>query len=343
MSRRFTFWQKKRGSRRTGSQLWGGIGEGLFFAALVLIGTVAVATLVTTQVLQAVEGAATMSGWTLSLFILIAVLFIGFGGGGLLRTTVQVGTSAERRTALAQKAADIELLRESKPQSKQYPNIPYDGDLTNSPGIMLSYRLPIDASPIWRFLGFAGLWICTVGLASMLVAWAWTGMGAQSGDMTRVSVSTLFVLIAIVTTYFFVRTLLIQISLGPTIVEISDHPLHPDHCYQVFLSQSGHLTLKWLQMRLICEEEATYEQGTDIRTEIRPVCSHQVFRKAEFQINPGRPFEEEFELRIPEEAMHSFNSTSNSIHWKLVVRGEAVGWPQFHRTFPIIIFPCKSN
>ena len=43
---RFRFLEKKRGSRRTGSNLAGGVGEGLFFAALFLLGVGTMSSLI---------------------------------------------------------------------------------------------------------------------------------------------------------------------------------------------------------------------------------------------------------------------------------------------------------
>jgi hypothetical protein len=37
--------------------------------------------------------------------------------------------------------------------------------------------------------------------------------------------------------------------------------------------------------------------------------------------------------------MHSFAANHNEIAWKLVVEGEAAGWPAYRRTFPVIICP----
>ncbi len=343
MSRQFTFWSKKRGTRRTGSQLLGGIGEALFYAMLLLFGTISLAVVVTAQAIHVSAGGSAMSAWTLTLYVLIAVLCAGIGGGGMFYATARVGASAERRSAIAKKAANIDLLKDRPATAKKYPTIPRVTNVENSPGVQLAYRLPIIQSPTWRFFSISLFWLASAGFATVLMVWAMAGQSLLPPDTPRFYVTSPFLMIAIAATYFFVRALAIQISLGPTTVEISDHPLHPGQCYQVFLSQAGHLTIKWLTLRLVCEEEATYQEGTNIRTETRPVCSQKVFRKADFRIKPGIPFESEFELRIPAEAMHSFKSPNNSVNWKLVVRGEAAGWPVFERSFPVIVFPCSNN
>ena len=70
--------------------------------------------------------------------------------------------------------------------------------------------------------------------------------------------------------YLFMRQLLIASGVGPTQLEISDHPLLPGRRYDLYLSQAGRLTMNFLEIDIVCEEQATYHQGTDTRTERRP-------------------------------------------------------------------------
>lgn len=340
MARPFRLWEKKRGSRQTGSRFWGGIGEALFYATLLLIGTIALVYLGTSQVLQRGEP---MSVWTLSLGVLVGLAFVVLGAGGLFFSTMEFTASAERRSAIAKQASDIDLLKDSQSTDGEFPSIPRHANLTDSPGVKLKYRLPAAQSPTWRMLSITVLWLVSIGIATALVVWTMDGMNESANEFYRVLITTPFVAIAIGTTYLFVHGLLIQVSLGPTTVEISDHPLYPGKCYHVYVSQAGHLSMNWLQLRILCEEEATYQQGTNVRTETRPICSESVFYRSDFAINPGVPFEHECELRVPEEAMHSFQSASNGVHWKLVISGDAAGWPTFEHTFPIIVYPCHSN
>ncbi len=322
--------------------MMGGIGEAMLFAALLLFGTISLAALVTSQLLNA--GGDTLSTWTLGLGVAVSVTCVLIGGGGILSTALQLRTSVERRSALANEAATrVELLGTTPATEREYPCIPRDADLTNSPGVRLAYRLPIAASPNSQFFYLSGFWLAAVGLASTLVVWALEGFQVVPREAYRGLVAFPFAIIAITTTYFFVKSLLVQITLGPTTVEVSDHPLFPTKSYRVFVSQAGHLSASGLQLRLVCQEEVTYEQGTNVRTESQVVCSQQLFRKEDVEINPGDPFEHECEFEVPEEAMHTFQSASNRIHWKLVVRGNVQGWPDFERSFSVVVYPCNSN
>jgi len=56
------------------------------------------------------------------------------------------------------------------------------------------------------------------------------------------------------------------------------------------LAQHGNVTMKSLEVSLICEEEATFMQGTDIRTEVREVYRHSCATWHDFRIEPAIPF-----------------------------------------------------
>jgi hypothetical protein len=101
--------------------------------------------------------------------------------------------------------------------------------------------------------------------------------------------------------------------------------------------------MKSLQLWLVCEEEATFTQGTDIRTEFREVFRQPCFERREFRIEPGLPFQETCTVAVPATAMHSFHSPHNAVRWQLVVQGEAEGWPGFARGFPIVVYPGDAT
>jgi hypothetical protein len=142
---------------------------------------------------------------------------------------------------------------------------------------------------------------------------------------------------------FFVRQIVVTAGIGPTLVEISEHPLQPGGRYQLFFSQSGRLTVNVLRALLTCEEVVTYRQGTNARTETREVFNQELFRREKFEIEGGLPFEMEFDLSLPPGAMHSFKADHNQIDWALVVQGEVAGWPDFKRSFPLVVRPAPGS
>ncbi len=111
--------------------------------------------------------------------------------------------------------------------------------------------------------------------------------------------------------------------------------------YRLFLSQAGRLNVRSLELALVCDEETTFRQGTDIRTERCRVFSQPVFVEEDFKIEPSKAFERECELTIPNHVMHSFRAKHNAVHWMLVARGQAHLWPAFERCFPIVVYPAE--
>jgi hypothetical protein len=99
------------------------------------------------------------------------------------------------------------------------------------------------------------------------------------------------------------------------------------------------MKLRSINLSLVCEEQATYRQGTDMRTE-----SHRAFKEDlailnNHDLRSDRVLEHEFQFSIPESAMHSFRSEHNQVQWKLVVRGKPESLPRFMRSFLIIVHP----
>ena len=152
-----------------------------------------------------------------------------------------------------------------------------------------------------------------------------------------------FVLIGLGAIVVFIRQLLVATGIGPTLMEISDHPFQPGGQYRLFLSQSGRLTINAMRVSLVCEEAATYRQGTNTRTETQEVYRQELFCREGFRIESGLPFETEFELNVPEGAMHSFKADHNEINWTLAVEGDVANWPNYKRSFPVIVRPANGS
>ncbi len=169
MARIFRLWEKKRGDRRTGSKFVGGLGEALFFGVLFLLGALSLAYLVVSRVFVDTPQLY-QPGFGFWLMVLVMVSFTLIGGSGVVYTVLQVGTSAERRSAIALRAADIDLISDALSSQREFPTIPRDANLTNSPGIRLAYRLPVT---------HPGPWILFAATAFFLV---WNSITAVSGD-----------------------------------------------------------------------------------------------------------------------------------------------------------------
>lgn len=277
--------------------------------------------------------------WWVWLTLLVPTLFIVIGGGGLVYTALVWGKSVERRTALAQRAGGRDLLGGKAAVDRQFPTVPSSDDISNSPGIRLAYRLPVATSPGWALFGLTTvtlIWnIVVVVFAWLAVTAFWQG----EPDWYASAFLVPFALIGILLIGLLLRELVRTTGIGTTRVEISDHPLTPGGHYEMLLSQSGKLKAREFEVLLVCEERATYRQGTNVRTELREVYRQRLFRRKDFAIESAAPFEAHCALAIPEDAMHSFRAPNNAIGWRLVVRGNLVGWPRLRRDFSIVVRP----
>ena len=341
MARWIRLFEKKRGERRTGSSFMGRIGETAFFGSLFLLGAVILSNVVFQEIMNPSLAPRTI-GLGFWLMLLVLSSFVLIGGGGVLWTVFHSRTSVERRSAIAKNASNIDLLSEAIPMPRDYPTLPADANLINSPGVVLAYRLPTVESPIWGLFAAALFCLAWNGMTAVLAVYATRSWTSANPEWFLSFLLIPFFLVGGWAIYYFLHQLVVHTGMGPTILEISNHPLFPGGCYDLLLSLAGNLRLKSLELHLVCEEEATFHQGTDVRHETRPVYRLQLYRQSNFRIEPGVPYEQPLQFSIPAEAMHSFQSTHNAVNWKLVVSGVAEGWPAFQRSYPIIVYPAKQ-
>jgi len=320
------------------------VGEILFSSVLFVLGLLSLTALILSQSMSAVPRFPPGFGfWVL---ILVLSSFVLLGGGGVVWTVLHASVTRERRSSLARRAASLDLRGSAdskEPDRVVYPSIPSDANLTNSPGVKLSYRLPVVQSPAWRLIFASVFGLIWNVSAAVLAFFALKSILGGQPEWFLVLFMVPFVAVGGWLVRDFVRQMLIHTGIGPTHVEISAHPLRPADTCQVCVSQGGHLTMRSLTLSLVCEEAATSQQGTDLRTEIKVVFERQLFRQTDFHIDPGLPFEHQCSVEIPAHAAHSFRSEHNAINWKLVVRGEVESWPPFERAFPVIVYPAHDD
>jgi hypothetical protein len=277
--------------------------------------------------------------WWIYLVAIVPMVFIFVGAGGIVYTLVRWGKSAEHRAAIAQRMKDRDLLGGNGRGEAAHPFVPERQDITSSPGTKLRYRLPIETSPGWALVGMLLACLFWNGIVGIMLFFAARSGLAGNPEWFLMIFCVPFLAIGLYLIYLFFRQLLVTTGIGPTLLEISDHPLHAGGEYQVFLSQTGRLSVNALAISLVCEEAATYRQGTDTRTESQKVFVRELFRRENFEIPPGMPFEMQCSLDVPPSVMHSFQSAHNRISWTLLVEGDITGWPDFRRAFPVIIHP----
>jgi hypothetical protein len=274
------------------------------------------------------------------MLLLVPLGFMVIGGGGLAYTLWHWGKSPEHQAARGQ-LGRIDLFEEINARARDFPMVPHDADLVNSPGTHLKYRLPSSNSQGWRLFGASTVCLVWNGIVAVFAILAVHAHLRGEGDWRLDLLVAPFLLVGIFLIYYFVRELLIVTGVGQTYVEISDHPLVPGGSYELYLAQGGHLSVKVIDVFLECEEQAAYRQGTDTRTDRRVVLSQSLLHREQVEILPGQPLEARFELRVPEGAMHSFTADHNQVQWSLTVRADAEGWPTFERSFLLVVYPAN--
>lgn len=346
-------WSKKRGQRTLGNDLSGIAGEVAFYTLLFLIGVfglslVLIIRLAPASVANVPSGALSSGAFSTSLSTwivgILSVAAMMTGGGGLIFRLMRVGASNERRSALATRAGALEkgaielIGPPSEDDLAKLPNVPRVRSMTDSPGERLTYRLAVK-SPGSGILGPATLALLWNAVWFILLAVAVSGFWYGRPRWFLAVLLVPFALIGVWSFRFFLAQLRQHAGVGPTIVEISSHPLYPGQEYELFVSQTGRLKLKRLTVQLTCEEETFYRQGTDVRVECHESFTQVLCKERDLLVDPQVPWEQQLIFELPKNVMHSFVGTHNAIRWKIVVFGVSRPWPSFYRSFPVVVHP----
>jgi hypothetical protein len=340
MPLRLRLFVKKRGTRRTSARWQGMLGEAVLDLLLLSIGSYFLHWLIAHFLLA--DDA--RYGWWPWLAIVIPIALIAYGGGGLALLVWSSMTSAERRAAVAQRASDWDIpTGPGRPPRPTFPTVPPIDAVVDSPGVRLAHRLPIDAASGWVSATMAVVCLAWNTLVAMFVIEVIRSHLAREPQWLLTWLMVPFVMAGVWTLFALGRQLLMTSVVGTTRLEISHHPLFPGGRYDGFLSQTGRLHVRWLQVQLVCEEQAIYQQGTDTRRATACVYKKILFGERKFDIAYGQAFETQFAFVIPATAMHSFVSTHNAIQWALVVRGRLARWGDIERRFPVYVYPKEMK
>lgn len=276
--------------------------------------------------------------WFAWLMLLLPGAFITIGGGGLAITLLRWDKSTERLAAMTHNVPAREIFEPMLEPRARFPGAPDDADLVNSPGVVLRYRLPT-TSASWTLLATLAFCVFWNGIVAIFLVIAMRGFQDGKPEWFLTLFLIPFVAVGIGAICVLARQLLVATGVGPTTVEIAEHPLAPGQATEVYLSQTGRLTVNRLRVLFVCEESAIFRQGTNTRTAVRRVHEQEVYRREGFEIHQGMPFEARFTIETPQLAMHSFVAPHNRIDWKLIVCGDVRRWPDFERAYPIVVYP----
>ncbi len=342
-----TPWSKKRGDRSLSGTTSGVVAEVAFFAFLFLIGVFGLSLVLIHEFapyqVAGVPTEALESDLSTWVFGILSIAALVSGGAGLSVAIIRESASSERRSALANRAERIEsdaieLIGTATDEGNRLPSVPVGSALNDSPGERQTYRLAAEL-PEYTLAGLATL--ALLWNAAWFVLLAVVVDGFSNGQSRWIVLLLLipFGGIGIWSFRLFLTQLRQRAGVGPTIVEISNHPLHAGEQYQLYVAQTGRFKVKKLTVQLICEEETFYRQGTDLRIERHQAYSQALWKQSNAVVDPQTPLEQQLDFCLPDNAMHSFVAPHNAIRWKIVVQGESRPWPSFCRSFPVIVHP----
>lgn len=226
---------------------------------------------------------------------------------------------------------------------KPTPNVPSIQSIIDSPGVKMKYRLPLDKSPVWSLAVILIMCIAWGALCLASVSVAVGGFLDHRPEWNLVIAILPFFLIWLALIFYFLRIAKKSTAIAPTLLEMDEAPLHPGESASALLIQMGAFYIFKLEVNLICEEEAVFTYGTDVRSEKNIVYRANLLSEQNFNITSDERFSKFFDVYIPANAMHSFDSPHNRIVWQLEVYGEVEiheGQTQsFTRRFVLVVVP----
>ncbi len=277
--------------------------------------------------------------WSLWLMVTMFTTFILTGGAGVFYLVLNTGASLERRASLVKRASELGRMGKTPFTEEEYPMVPSNMLISDSPGTVLAFRLPVARVHGWRLFATAAFCLAWNAMATGFVLTAiWKHLSGDHNWLPTV-LALVFLAIGVWVVYHFIMEMIATTWIGPTNIEISQLPLRPGMKCDICIFQAGQMAFRTFRVFLICEEKTSFRHGTDIRHDSREVLKEQVFYWEDFDILPGEPFQQQCSLIIPEHAMHSFQSEHNVLQWRLVVEAEPTGWLSFRREFPVIVYP----
>jgi hypothetical protein len=276
-------------------------------------------------------------------FVLLFVIAAA-AGWRTFRDFLRTLPSLERRVA---RQADIEAAVSAWAQPAapvdDWPTVPKK-DLSDSPGRTLAVRLPAEKK------GEACLLGCLIPFSAVWIGGVYAfGSGVLRGHLQGKGdwLATLFlipflvgVLVLVGAILYLTFQVIVRLLVGRVAVELSAHPLVAGRRYELVAEQTGLLPLGSARVALVCEESATYSQGTTSTTDRREVSARDLLSWN------GRPESlggARRTLEVPAGAMHSFESKNNKVTWKVVVRGRAGGLFPAQIDFPVVVYPAQRG
>lgn len=280
--------------------------------------------------------------WWPWLVLSIPVSLVIAGTLGVTRALLSSRSSPERRAALRRRVSGTPQAEGESNHPSPSSGLPAADRINDSPGVRLAHRLPMDGAEGWRVLGMAAICVLWNTLAALFVyhlASSALSIGGRVG-IALLSIAPL-VTTGVWLTYSLWRDAKSVGGAGSTRLELDHHPLKPGELCRGVLMQSGQMRARALTVSLVCEEEATFRQGTDTRTATAEVYRELLHRERLIEVRPGEPFECDFEFVLPNDAPASFVSPHNQVKWSLEVAVGPPRRPETLRRYQVCVYPTS--
>lgn len=197
------------------------------------------------------------------------------------------------------------------------------------------------------FIAFAVLWtgmscmFFLAGLGAVVLAFgASESPGPVMLSLLFPLVSLLFVAIGIGLLVFAVRPLIAAARVNKPEIALSNaSPRIGEDLVLTYRQTFKRATdVASIALQLIFRESATYQRGTDSVT----VTDDKVIQQFDYpgrRYEAGEPFNVRREVRIPDDAMHSFTATHNKLLWFIRAQIKMQGWPDFVEEYALTVLP----
>ena len=334
---------------------WSGVVEASFAALLTILGVLLM--VVVLALLLSNTESPYLSVPFVVLQMVLATAMVCLGIYRVCKALWSVGPSAERKQALAAQAVELEIFAEFKRKRDDLPTVP-TALFPPVPGLKLPYQLQASRQSLWGMITAGLLCLVFAAVSGLLVVTAivkyrrfeeipFTAEQISperfSADWFAGALAIPIALVAIWALVKFVSKYMVLTRLGPTTIEFSRYPVFPGETVELLMSQAARSRLKFIDVKLKCVEEATFNEGTNTQTIQREVYSQRLFRKRGIETSLDEPFESQFPMTLPTTAMHSFSSSSNRVIWKIEIRSQIQGYREVIRNFEFILQPAGKK
>lgn len=225
--------------------------------------------------------------------------------------------------------------------------------INESPGTHLSLRLPTTSQPSVKLVGltFAAVIWNTISWCVLVYTLLQPNPTWQHYVACGVF-GVLFCGSGLMLLGWIIQQLLMAFSIGPTLLEISQHPIVPNRRYRLLLIQSGTMRVRRWEVAVVCVEVTRFRQGTDTLTSIKEVYHDTLAAREDFDFgghdksNVGNnevAIQQEMTLKLPLGVMHSFASEHNEIVWRIVVSFQYADGSHTVRDCPIVVLPATME